>query len=60
VADVDENELTQLATHTLPVTAMFERDAVTRNKVHSGFAQAVVSLRYRCPERRNEAPCATS
>jgi hypothetical protein len=47
VADVVENELTQLATHMLPVAAMFERDAVTRNKVHSGFAQAVVSLRYR-------------
>ena len=44
VADVVENELTSLATHVLPVAAMLERSDAPRNKIHTGFADAVVPL----------------
>jgi anaerobic selenocysteine-containing dehydrogenase len=44
VTDVVENELTAMATHVLPVAAMFERSDVTRNKVHSAFAPALLPL----------------
>ena len=48
VADVVENELTGMATHVLPVAAMFERSDVTRNKVHTAFAPALLPLPGHC------------
>jgi anaerobic selenocysteine-containing dehydrogenase len=43
VTDVAENEMTQLATHVLPVAAMFERSDVVRNKSHTAYAPALVA-----------------
>jgi anaerobic selenocysteine-containing dehydrogenase len=43
VTDVIENELTHLATHVLPVSAMFERSDVVKNKSRICYAPAVLA-----------------
>ena len=43
VADVAGNEVTELATHLLPVSAMLERSDVVRNKSHTCYAPAVIT-----------------